>query len=138
MESIEELSIYSMVLMTDVKTGAVLFEEHESPHSKLASYISTHLAYLQTTHVDLYVNQLGLVIANLAPLLTINHLSTKVISKPAQERLTDLGIPYTKDALVIDLIYSSKNPDKVCSLEKSFVGLNNREALNKLDVTLTN
>lgn len=129
---------YSIVLLVENQTGNVLFEETQSPHSKLATYVFENQDFLQTTIVDLYANQLGLAIANLCALLKIGNLKAKIVSYPALKRLTELNLSLNPDAQVIDLIFSSKNAKKVCSLEKSLVDLTTDDALKQLQAPLNN
>jgi len=132
MNQLKKLSTYSLVCLVDKESQTVLFEETVHPHSKLAMYVFSNKDTLKNKKLELYANQVGLVIATLTTLIPFEHVFSKIMSKPAEKICIEKKIPYTVTDKTIDLIYSSKNPEKICSLEALLVDLSSDEAMRYL------
>lgn len=120
----------STLILTDIRNN-ILFQAKESPHSSLYKYIYSNKDNL-TGEYFIYGNQIGTAVANMVDMINIKKIVAYKISEVGLEILKqkDIQLEYSE---IIDLVKSSKNMNKVCSLEKRLLKLNKEQALKIME-----
>ena len=130
LELYEEIKKNGTLILTDTEYHT-LFQAEESPHSSLYKYIYNNRENLSGKYY-IFGNQIGTAVANMVDMIDIKKIVAYRISEMGLEilRKKNITLEYSE---IIDLVKSRKDANKICSLEKLLLKLNNEEALKMME-----